>query len=58
MASQKWNFKYFYENFAEEKFKIGEDDDGVKLKVPFKNYLQYLIHTNDDSPLYLFATGL
>ena len=33
-AKEKWSFGYFYENFAGKKFKIGEDDDGVKLRIP------------------------
>ena len=35
-------------------FKIGEDDDGAKLKVGMKSFMEYLVHNTDDSPLYLF----
>lgn len=37
---------------------MGEDDDGNKLRVPFKYYLEYLIYNKDDSPLYLFESSL
>lgn len=53
-----WNFEYFYKNFKDVKFKIGEDDDGYKLRVPLKYYFEYLIYNKDDSPLYMFESSL
>ena len=44
--------------FGEEKFKIGEDDDGKKLRVKFKYFYEYLKTNKDDSPLYLFESSL
>ena len=37
---------------------MGEDDDGYKLRVPFKYYLEYLVNNKDDSPLYLFESSI
>lgn len=38
------------------RFKIGEDDDGNKIKIKFKYFMEYLIYQKDDSPLYLFES--
>lgn len=37
--------------------KVGEDDDGYKIKIKFKYFLEYLIFNSDDSPLYLFESS-
>jgi histone arginine demethylase JMJD6 len=42
----------------EDKLKIGEDDDGVNLKIKMKHFLEYLMINQDDSPLYLFEGKL
>ncbi len=34
--------------------KIAESDSGKKIKIKFKNYIHYILHQKDDSPLYLF----
>jgi histone arginine demethylase JMJD6 len=34
--------------------KIAESDKGKKIKIKLKNYIHYLVHQEDDSPLYLF----
>jgi histone arginine demethylase JMJD6 len=47
-----------YEKYKDAEFKCGEDDDGHKLKIKLKYYLEYLIHNKDDSPLYLFESSL
>lgn len=39
-------------------FKIAEDDDGKKLRVPMKYFLEYMVHNQDDSPLYLFESAI
>lgn len=38
--------------------KIGEDDDGKKLRVKLKYFLEYLVKNKDDSPLYLFESSI
>ena len=47
-----------YKRYKEAKVKIGEDDDGYKIKVYFKYYLEYLVYNKDDSPLYLFESSI
>jgi histone arginine demethylase JMJD6 len=37
---------------------VGEDDEGCKLRMAFKYYLEYLLYNKDDSPLYLFESSL
>jgi histone arginine demethylase JMJD6 len=37
---------------------VGEDDDGYKMRLPFAQYLEYLLYNQDDSPLYLFESSL
>lgn len=39
-------------------FKIGEDDDGRKLRIKLKHFFEYLIYQKDDSPLYLFESAI
>lgn len=40
--------------YASRKFRIGDDDNGRSIRVPFETYLQYMFTNKDDSPLYLF----
>jgi histone arginine demethylase JMJD6 len=47
-----------YHRFKDARVKIGEDDDGYKIKVYFKYYLEYLMYNKDDSPLYLFESSI
>jgi histone arginine demethylase JMJD6 len=54
----KWTFNALYEEYKEAKFKVGEDDDGYKLRVPLKYYFEYLVNNKDDSPLYLFESSI
>jgi histone arginine demethylase JMJD6 len=37
---------------------VGEDEEGSKLRLPFRYYLEYLVYNKDDSPLYLFESSL
>ena len=37
--------------------KIAESDSGKKVKIKLKNYIYYIIHQTDDSPLYLFENA-
>lgn len=49
-----WTFEKLYQLYKETSFKVGEDDKGKKLRMAFKDFLEYLVYNKDDSPLYLF----
>ena len=50
--------KNLLSKYGEGKFKIGESDSGRKLKVTLKQYIEYMLYTRDDSPLYLFESSI
>lgn len=49
-----WVKQKLIKDFGEKEMKIAESDSGKKIKIKLKNYIHYLIHQTDDSPLYLF----
>ena len=54
-AGDTWtDWEWLRTQLGERLFKVGEDDDGYKVKVKFKYFLQYMRENNDDSPLYVF----
>lgn len=53
-ATGNWSLESLKHRFGDRYFKCGEDDDGYKIKVRLKYFLQYLRHNTDDSPLYVF----
>ena len=53
-AVENWKFKSLKSRFGQCLFKIGEDDDGYKIKVRMKYFLKYLKTNVDDSPMYCF----
>lgn len=53
-AVSNWNIRDLKSRFKDRMLKVGEDDDGYKIKVKFRYFLQYLKHNTDDSPLYVF----
>lgn len=55
-AFMSWNFPRL-RDFDERYFKVGEDDDGYKVKVRMKYFLKYLSKNEDDSPLYIFDSN-
>lgn len=38
--------------------KVGEDDEGYKIKIKFKYFMDYLLYNKDDSPLYMFESSI
>lgn len=57
-AKQKWTWQQLKDRLGQTRMKIGEDDDGKKLRIPFEEYLEYIVYNKDDSPLYLFEGSL
>jgi len=60
-ARQGWSavgtwtdWEWLHTSLGERLFKVGEDDDGYKVKVKFKYFMRYLRENEDDSPLYVF----
>jgi histone arginine demethylase JMJD6 len=51
-------FQEIYQRYKDCEFKIGEDDEGYKIKVKLKYFFEYLVHQKDDSPLYLFESSI
>jgi histone arginine demethylase JMJD6 len=44
--------------YGNGRFKIGESDSGRKLRVTMGEFIEYMFHNQDDSPLYLFESSL
>lgn len=55
-AVDNWTFDNLH-NFDDRYFKVGEDDDGYKVKVRMKYFLKYMKKNSDDSPLYVFDSN-
>lgn len=53
-VDSSWSPRELTNRFGDSYFKVGEDDDGYKVKVRLKYFYQYMKHNRDDSPLYLF----
>ena len=54
-AVKEWtSWKRLKKSLGKRMFKVGEDDDGYKVKVKFKYFLKYMDKNQDDSPLYVF----
>lgn len=57
-AVRKWTLSHLEESDIRTRmFKCGEDDDGHKIKIKLKYFLQYLHNNRDDSPLYVFDSS-
>jgi len=47
-----------YQRYKDEKFKVGEDDEGYPVRIKLKYFFEYMVIQKDDSPLYLFESSL
>ena len=50
-ARSQWTLEKLLVDYGDERFKVGEDDDGYAVYVKMRHYLRYLLTTDDDSPL-------
>ena len=57
MREGRWELETLGQRLKHSLMKIGEDDDGRKIKSKFKYFYDYLMCNQDDSPLYLFESG-
>jgi len=58
LSEKRWDFDQLLSRFKHVMFKVGEDDNGRKLRVKMKTFMDYMLHQTDDSPLYLFESGM
>lgn len=53
--SHNWTASSILETkYATRRFRVGDDDNGRAIRIPYDFYLQYMFTNKDDSPLYLF----
>jgi len=57
-AMERWSIPRLEERFRHTSFKVGSDKKGRKLRMKFKYFADYMEKQRDDSPLYLFETGI
>ena len=53
-SADNWSLAKLNSRFKDRYFKVGEDDDGYKVKERLKYFIKYMEHNQDDSPLYIF----
>jgi histone arginine demethylase JMJD6 len=58
ISNGRWDASSLSKRFKHTMFKVGEDDNGRKLKIKMKTFMDYMEHQTDDSPLYLFESGM
>ena len=56
ILKKKKCFQQIYKKYKNQDFKIAEDVDGRRIKIPLKYFLEYMTHQTDDYPLYLFGS--
>jgi hypothetical protein len=49
-----WDPRALLKNYGSRRFKCGEDDDGVPVRLELRQFLLYMAQSRDDSPAYIF----
>jgi hypothetical protein len=47
----RWSLESLLVEYGQDRFKVGEDDDGYAVYVKLKHFVRYCLETADDSPL-------
>lgn len=58
VSEDRWSMEKLLARFKHTLFKVGEDDNGRKLRLKLKSFADYMKCQTDDSPLYLFESGM
>ena len=53
----RWSLEALLRSHGDDRFKVGEDDDGYAVYVKLKHFVRYCLETRDDSPLYVFDSS-
>ncbi|OWA51348.1 Bifunctional arginine demethylase and lysyl-hydroxylase JMJD6 [Hypsibius exemplaris] len=56
-AVETWTVENLLKKYGNERFKVGEDDDGYSVRMSLRHYLKYMKEQHDDSPMYIFDSS-
>ena len=57
VRDERWTLEKLLQEHGQDRFKVGEDDDGYAVYVKLKHFVRYALETKDDSPLYVFDSS-